>query len=168
MPDAIVDARGAPVAGTHVAPSVSSGSLAVDFHVSLFLLARAIMAQESGPGPRWLVLTTGVFNVTGDEKREPERALIAGTLDWIACQSIGASAELCEIAGAASEEEVADCAIERLRTAGARGTSRRCSFRGRHRWVQTFEEIEPIRGDLAPEFGRAGGVYGLTGWPSPT
>jgi amino acid adenylation domain-containing protein len=143
----------------------SPGSVASHAHSSLLRLARAL-ARSASHRIRWYVVAKGLFNITGEELRDPEHALLAGAVGWLSSQALSAHTELCEIDKDAGDAEVADGVLERLTALAEHRASGCYSRRGRHRWSQSLEDVSGWCGAGVP-FGEPNAVYLVTGNASP-
>jgi len=125
---------------------------------SLLALAQAL-GGRAAPGPvRIEVLSTGVQPVTGDERIEPEKALVLGLVKVVpqeipnvACRSIDI-----DLPRARTAQLAAD--LVAALTDPPPPSDFAVAWRGAHRWVQGFEAVK-----LAPARLRPGGVWLITG-----
>ncbi len=127
---------------------------------SLLHLAHAL-GRVSEPSPlRIGVVTAGLFEVTGDEPLEPDRATLLGPcqvlpeeLPWVECRLIDVTSPAADD-GSPAERLIAELA--------GRDQAERVAYRGCHRWVSTLEPV----GNAMPEGPsrlREEGVYLITG-----
>jgi acyl transferase domain-containing protein len=105
-----------------------------------------------------LLLTSGVFSVTGLEDIVPERAAILGPATVIPAEAENLRCRCIDVDLAQPEEAFESLIGELTSTAGERAVA----LRGGRRWVEGFARLAPApagRGDLL----RRGGVYLITG-----
>ena len=167
MPDTVVHAIGTVETTSCTSTSDPAKSVHAEPHSSLLLLARALDRHAGVGGIRWHVLAKRLFNVTGDELRDPERAMLGGAVEWISREPRCAHAEVCEVDADADDVEVAGRVLERLSARPEAQACGRHSLRGRHRWSLSLEDISAFNAAPGVAFGKPGGVYLLTGTPSP-
>ena len=131
---------------------------------SLLFLAQALYDQGVSQTLRLMAVTNEMQGVIGDEVLHPERAVVLGPCRVIDQEYAHFSCSSVDIVlpepGTPAWEKV----LEQLSGEIRHGTSDRVvAFRGRHRWVQSYE---PVRiegmGSPSPRL-RSGGVYLITG-----
>ncbi|WP_457651370.1 beta-ketoacyl synthase N-terminal-like domain-containing protein [Rhodocaloribacter sp.] len=124
-------------------------------------LAHALAALERIPPMHLTVVTTGLFDVTGDEDGlHPEKALVLGPVRTFPKEFPGIAARCVDLE--ASEGFGVAEADRVIAEATADGAAEGVAYRGRHRWVETYE---PLRLDAPTEMPRLRerGVYLITG-----
>ncbi|MGA9994163.1 MAG: beta-ketoacyl synthase N-terminal-like domain-containing protein [Pyrinomonadaceae bacterium] len=136
---------------------------------SLLFLAQAVGESMLNDALDIAVVTSNLQEVTGEEALMPEKATMLGLCKVIPqeypqinCRSIDIRLPALE----AEQEALADNLIAELDGRERGGAS--VAYRGRHRWVQTFEPIklvETLRDSSGTNRLREGGVYLLTGGP---
>jgi non-ribosomal peptide synthase protein (TIGR01720 family) len=131
---------------------------------SLLFLAQALGKQEVTDALQILVVTNNVQEVNGDERLWPEKATVLGTCKVIpqeypniTCRSIDV---VIPEPGTSQENQLIDQLIAELTLEPSENV---VAYRGKHRWVQTFELAqleEPAEGTIPL---REGGVYLIAG-----
>jgi acyl transferase domain-containing protein/acyl carrier protein len=130
---------------------------------SLLFLARALVERHPGLPFQMLIVTSGVQDVTGEEKLRPERATVLGPCRVIpqeypniTCRSVDL---IVPRAGSALEARIATQLIMEL---SERSNVSALAYRGTRRWVQHFEPAR-IEAEAGPSRLREEGVYVVTG-----
>lgn len=111
-----------------------------------------------------LVLTRGLYDVTGDELLRPEWITMLGACVVLPQEYPGLSCRLLDLDQSALQQQFVHGWGERLvAEAGPSGADPVVAYRGRHRWVRTFEplRLDGKGSDLLPF--RQGGVCVITG-----
>ena len=129
---------------------------------SMLFLAQALgETQFQGPLDL-LVVTSGIHAVNGDEKLDPERALILGPVKVIPREYPNITCRSVDIDGVpAGEREQRQLAENLLCEAGMPRAWRPVAYRRNYRWEQTFEPAHlPERAAISV---RQNGVYLITG-----
>ncbi len=126
-----------------------------------FSLLHLTRALEHAPRPSRLrlgVVAAGLFDITGDEALEPDRATLPGLcqvlpreLPWLECRLVDV------VAG-----EDGSLAPRLLAEIGDGDEAERVAYRGGRRWVGTLEAVGNAL-PAAPSPLREGGVYLITG-----
>lgn len=132
---------------------------------SLLFLAQTFGELSATESLRLGVVSNGVQSVTGEESLWPSKATVLGPCavipeeySRVSCRSI----DVCSPpAGFDSDVRLADQLIAELTL---EAYDKVVAYRGRHRWVQTFEAVRLNKPalDTAPRL-REGGVYLITG-----
>lgn len=135
---------------------------------SVLLLVQALGENLFAHPMNLVVVTDGMQEVTGEETLAPEKALVLGLCKvipqeyaQISCRSIDVVIPEREV----EKEKLANCLVAELTQ---RESEAIVAYRGRHRWVQTFEPIKFARtSDESSGQARLrdGGVYLFTGGP---
>jgi acyl transferase domain-containing protein/acyl carrier protein len=129
---------------------------------SLLWLVQAYGSERLALPQRMVVVSSGVQDITGEERLSPGRATVLAMCTVIPQEHPGTTCRSIDITapppGARPDDELADRLFADV--TGDAG-DRVIGYRHRHRWVQTFE---PFRGgpDGAARL-REGGVYLITG-----
>jgi acyl transferase domain-containing protein len=131
---------------------------------SLVYLAQALGATQATTPVELQVVTSQVFQVTGDETLCPEKATLIGPSLVIGQEYPNVSSRLIDVPlptpGSADEGKLVDHLLAEVES-GARDTV--TAWRGRHRWSRTHEPVRlEAREGRAPRL-RPGGVYLVTG-----
>jgi acyl transferase domain-containing protein len=132
---------------------------------SLLFLAQALGNRNLTAPLRLFVVTSGVQSVSGDEALCPAKATVLGPCrvipqeyPHITCQTVDVVAPDARRADALAEQLLSELAAEPADTAETP-----VAYRGRRRWVQTFEPLR-LGGDGGGATRlREGGVYLITG-----
>ncbi len=147
---------------TEVGPAVFDATQAMGF-TGLLLLAQAL-GRAGSPAPiRLVVVSSGVFRVTGAETLAPERATLAGPCRVIPQEYLHITCQQVDVdmpEAGWRVERLADRLVAELESAAADLT---VAWRGDDRWVHEYLSV-PLQG--APErrpLLREGGVYLITG-----
>ncbi|NEQ21461.1 MAG: SDR family NAD(P)-dependent oxidoreductase, partial [Microcoleus sp. SIO2G3] len=129
---------------------------------SLLFLAQALGKQEIANPLEILVVTNNIQDVYGDERLCPEKATVLGMCKVIGqeypniiCRSIDV-----EIPKSGTETQLINQLLGEFTLGVAENV---VAYRGKHRWVQTFEpvQIDEVSKEKIPL--REGGVYLITG-----
>ena len=131
---------------------------------SLLFLAQALGNQHMWDPLQIIIVTNNAQEVTGDERLCPEKAMVLGPCKVIpqeysniACRSIDIAVPP---SGSCEEHALIDQVLVEL---SAETSDTVVAYRGKHRWVQVFEQVklaEPIAGTTRL---RERGVYLITG-----
>jgi acyl transferase domain-containing protein/acyl carrier protein len=131
---------------------------------SLMYLAQALGAVQATTPVELQVLTSQVFQVTGDETLCPEKATLLGPCLVIGQEYPNVKCRLIDVPlptpGSAEEGRLVGHLLAEVES-GARDTV--TAWRGRHRWTRTHEPVRlEAREGRSPRL-RPGGVYLITG-----
>jgi non-ribosomal peptide synthase protein (TIGR01720 family) len=142
---------------------IVGGYQALGFY-SLLFLAQALGNQHMWDPLQIVIVTNNAQEVTGDERLCPEKAMVSGPCKVIPQEYSNITCRSIDIAlaapGSCEERALIDQVMVEL-TAETSDTV--VAFRGKHRWVQIFEQVklgEPIAGATRL---RERGVYLITG-----
>ena len=131
---------------------------------SLLFLAQALGNRRVSDPLRLVAVTSGVQSVTDEESLSPTKATALGVCRVVPqefpnvfCQSIDVAAP----AGAASRAEALGGQL--FDELAAEGTDTLVAYRGRRRWVQTYDHVRPEGVGGGRSLLREGGVYLITG-----
>ncbi len=131
---------------------------------SLLFLAQGLGKQEITNDLQILVVTNNVQEVNGDEKLCPEKATVMGICKVIPQEYPNITCRNIDVvipeSGTRQENQLIDQLLAELTQTASENM---VAYRGKHRWVQTFELIhleEPDEGTISI---REGGVYLIVG-----
>lgn len=131
---------------------------------SLLFLTQALAKQNITDPLKLMVVTSNVHEVTGDEKLSPQKATVLGPCKVIPQEYPNITCCCFDViipeSGNLPSQKLIDRLIAELT---AKPTDLVVAYRGKHRWIQTFD---PVRLDAAIEGKiklRQGGVYLITG-----
>lgn len=131
---------------------------------SLLFLAQALGKQEVTDSVQILVVTNNVQEVNGDEKLCPEKAPVMGICKVIPQEYPNITCRNIDLvipeSGTRQKNQLIDQLLAELTQTASENI---VAYRGKHRWVQTFEPIqleEPDEGTIPI---REEGVYLITG-----
>ncbi|MET0646490.1 MAG: SDR family oxidoreductase [Pyrinomonadaceae bacterium] len=134
---------------------------------SLIFLTQALTENSEGPRPRLTVVTNHAQEVGDGDVLRPEKATVMAACRVIPQEHPGIFCHTIDVsvppAGSDRRERLAAQLTSEL-TADAGATT--TAYRGRHRWVQTFEPFEPLESgppEESPTRLRERGVYVITG-----
>ncbi|HEY0730187.1 MAG TPA: SDR family NAD(P)-dependent oxidoreductase, partial [Pyrinomonadaceae bacterium] len=120
---------------------------------SLLFLTQALAGRSLANSLEFVVVTDSVQEVSGDESLQPERATVLG-----ACKVIPQEYPeiTCRSIDITRDTRIVDQLVDELN-----GSERVVAYRGRHRWIQSFEPVRIEKG--AQSLLSDGGVYLITG-----
>ncbi len=125
---------------------------------SLIALAQAWARHGQGAPLRIVIATTGLWDVTGEEAVRPAIATLIGAARVIAQEHPNISCRIVDVTGHPNSS-VAEALVQEALADTAEWA---VAYRGRYRWVQSFEPVQ-----VSPEMGRnrlrERGVYLITG-----
>jgi len=124
---------------------------------SLIFLTQALAEQSLKNALQLVVVTDSVHEVTGSESLRPEQATILGACKVIPQEH---SEITCRNVDVVVSGEPGKLVEQLLHELTENGSDRVVAYRGRHRWVQTFE---PLRVEKTQSRLKEGGVYLITG-----
>jgi non-ribosomal peptide synthase protein (TIGR01720 family) len=131
---------------------------------SLLFLAQALGKQEVTNDLQILVVTNNVQEVNGDEKLCPEKAPVMGICKVIPQEYPNITCRNIDVvipeSGTRQENQLIDQLLAELTQTASENM---IAYRGKHRWVQTFEPIQLEEPDERTIPIREGGVYLITG-----
>ena len=148
---------GTPEAAERLAPEELS------FYGLLFL-GQALASHGVTHSLELTVVSTGVQDVTGEERLVPERALLLGPCKVLPQELANVSCRSVDVVAPRGEAEVAALATRLLAEALLGGKeSPRVALRGRHRWLEGFEPLRLARVEGVPPRVEPYGTYLITG-----
>ncbi|HEX8500620.1 MAG TPA: type I polyketide synthase [Pyrinomonadaceae bacterium] len=131
---------------------------------SLLFLAQALGNRGVSDPLRLVAVTSGVQSVTGEESLSPAKATALGVCRVapheypnLFCQSIDVAAP------AGAESRAAALGRQLFDELVAEGADTLVAYRGRRRWVQTYDPVRPEGVGAGGSLLREGGVYLITG-----
>ncbi|MBW4678260.1 MAG: SDR family NAD(P)-dependent oxidoreductase [Desmonostoc geniculatum HA4340-LM1] len=131
---------------------------------SLLFLAQALGKQELINDLQILVVTNNVQEVNGDEKLCPEKATVMGISKVIPQEYPNITCRNIDIVipelGTSEESQLTDQLLVELNQTASENM---VAYRGKHRWVQTFESIQLDEPDRETIPIREEGVYLIVG-----
>lgn len=130
---------------------------------SLIYLAQVLGEHSLTDDVQIEVVTNHMLEVTGDESLLPEKATVLGPCTVIPQEYASIKCRVVDISLPAPASEAEERLAENLIAEFAALPSETViAYRGRHRWVQTFEPLRVVEDQLPPRL-REHGVYLLTG-----
>lgn len=141
--------------------SLDPGEMYRGFY-SLLFLAQALSAVKLIEPLKLVLVTNNLHQVTGDEQPVPERAMALGPMKVIPQEHTHIRCQSIDLASPAEHDEAA---VEYMLGELFSGAGDHVvAYRGRHRWVQTFERVPPPTSRTAAAVPlRPGGVYVIVG-----
>jgi non-ribosomal peptide synthase protein (TIGR01720 family) len=131
---------------------------------SLISLAQALGEQEITCPLQILVVTNNVHEVNGDERLCPEKATVLGTCKSIPQEYPNITCRCIDVVipelGTSQENQIIDRLIAELTFEQSENV---VAYRGKHRWVQTFEPVQLSEVSEGTIPLRKKGVYLITG-----
>jgi acyl transferase domain-containing protein len=131
---------------------------------SLILLTQALSDQSLTDSLQFVVVTESVHEVTGAESLRPELSTILGACKVIPQEYPEITCRSIDVVVSATQDAVPTRLIEQLIDEITENVSDRVvAYRGRHRWVQSFEPVRVEKGMGAVTRLRESGVYLIVG-----
>ncbi len=127
---------------------------------SLLFLTQALADQSLTDSLELVVVTDSVQEVNGDESLRPERATVLGACKVIPQEYPEITCRSIDVTRNAAVTQLIDQLNDELTE---NGSERVVAYRGRHRWVQSFEPVRLEKGMGAQSLLNEGGVYLITG-----
>ncbi|HID99164.1 MAG TPA: SDR family NAD(P)-dependent oxidoreductase [Thiotrichaceae bacterium] len=132
---------------------------------SLLFLAQALGKQNVTENIQIAVVSNNMQEVIGEEVLYPEKATILGPVKVIGQEYPNLNCRSIDMVITPSETGIKPKLIEQLLTElSSKASDRVIAYRGKHRWIQTFEPIrldKPVEG--TQPLLRKGGLYLITG-----
>jgi acyl transferase domain-containing protein/acyl carrier protein len=132
---------------------------------SLLYLAQALAHQGDSMPRSLIVVTTGMYDVTGDEALQPQKATMLGPLKiipqempYLTCRHVDFVLPQTERAAARLQEQL----WQEFVWAREMVEETAVAYRGHHRWIQTVQALS-LPPEPAPNRLRRQGVYLITG-----
>jgi acyl transferase domain-containing protein len=131
---------------------------------SLILLTQVVLDQSLTNSLQLVVVTDSVHEVIGSESLRPEQSTILGACKVIPQEHPEITCRSIDVEMSRSNGAMTAQLIEQLLDEINENVSDRVvAYRGRHRWVQSFEAVRVEQGMGARSRLREGGVYLITG-----
>lgn len=131
---------------------------------SLILLTQSLSDQSLTSSLQLVVVTNSVHEVTGDESLRPEQSTILGAVKVIPQEYPEITCRSVDVVVSHTQDSVPARLIEQILDEVNENVSDRVvAYRGRHRWVQSFEAVRVEKGMGAHSRLKEGGVYLITG-----
>ena len=132
---------------------------------SLLFLAQALEKHEISNPVDLLVVTSNIHDVTGDEELFPEQVTVLGPCKVIPQEYPNITCRTVDIvipptSKTAPEEKLTDQIFAEF-IAKSHGLC--IAYRGKHRWIQTFEAVRLEEANIEKTRLREGGVYLISG-----
>ena len=128
---------------------------------SLLFLTQALSEHSLTNSLQFVVVTDNVQEVSGDESLRPDRATVLGTCKVIPQEYPEITCRSIDVIVPRTTDVVTSRIVDQLVDELTGNVADRVvAYRGRHRWVQSFE---PVRLEKAPSRLSEGGVYLITG-----
>jgi amino acid adenylation domain-containing protein/FkbM family methyltransferase len=139
------------------------GQLGHGFY-SLLYLTQALARQRFAHPVRLEVVTGGAQRVSGEEATSPAQAATLGLVRVIPQEYPNLTCRNIDLVRPAPESPQEQRQIENLlRELSSGPDDSVVAYRGRDRWVQTYEAVRPTTGEGRPPRLREGGVYLIVG-----
>jgi len=127
---------------------------------SLIYLAQALAKENISSPLQLTVFTTNLYDVIGQEILQPEKATIIGPCKVIPQEYPNIICRIVDLDGTLAEDELASSVFAEL---AVDATDMIVAYRGRHRWIQTYEP-HPVTSEKRMQTRlREHGVYFITG-----
>ncbi|HXQ73493.1 MAG TPA: SDR family NAD(P)-dependent oxidoreductase, partial [Pyrinomonadaceae bacterium] len=124
---------------------------------SLLFLTQALADRSLASSLELVVVTDSLQEVTGDESLRPEQATVLGACKVIPQEHPEIS---CRSIDVTRNTQLVDQLVDELTESSGEPV---VAYRGRHRWVQSFEPVRLEKGIGAQSLLEDGGVYLITG-----
>ena len=130
---------------------------------SLLFLTQALAEQSLTNSLEFVVVTDSVQEVNGEESLRPDQATVLGACKVIpqeypeiTCRTIDVVSHIRNAVPTQLIDQLLDELTEKV-------SERVVAYRGRHRWIQSFEPVRLEKGSGAQSLLSDGGVYLITG-----
>lgn len=131
---------------------------------SLLFLAQALGRQNISDTLKLTVVTSNIYDVTGEDNLSPEKSTLLGACKVIPLEYAKINCSTIDIVIPSSKNPPSPKLIDFLTTEiTSPTTDDAVAYRGHHRWVQTFEPVRLDRDIASKPQVKAGGVYLITG-----
>jgi amino acid adenylation domain-containing protein len=152
-------------ANDHAMPALARAEHALDVgFYSLLFLAQALGRQQVSGAIRIVVISNGLQEVTGEERLHPEKAILLGSIQTIPHEYPNIHCRSIDVILPPPEVDVAQKLLGSLLAEITVASSEPIvTYRGNHRWVQTFEPVRLAQPEGPAPGLREGGVYMITG-----
>lgn len=127
---------------------------------SLLFLTQALADRSLANSLELVVVTDSVQEVSGDESLRPERSTVLGICKVIPQEYPEITCRTIDVTRDTALARIVDQLVDELTE---NRLERVVAYRGRHRWVQSFEPVRLEQGTGAQSLLDDGGVYLITG-----
>lgn len=127
---------------------------------SLLFLTQALADRSLTNSLELVVVTDSVQEVSGDESLRPERSTVLGACKVIPQEYPGMTCRSIDVTCNTALTRIVDQLADEL---SENGLERVVAYRGRHRWIQSFEPVRLEKGTGSQSLLADGGVYLITG-----
>ena len=127
---------------------------------SLLFLTQALADRSLANSLELVVVTNSVQEVSGDESLRPERSTVLGACKVIPQEYPEMTCRSVDVIRDTAITRIVDQLVDELTE---NGLERVVAYRGRHRWIQSFEPVRIEKGSGAQSLLDDGGVYLITG-----
>jgi acyl transferase domain-containing protein/acyl carrier protein len=127
---------------------------------SLLFLTQALADRSLTNALELVVVTDSVQEVSGDESLRPERSTVLGACKVIPQEYPEMTCRSIDVTRDTALTRIVDQLADELTE---KGLERVVAYRGRHRWVQSFEPVRLEKGTGSQSLLDDGGVYLITG-----
>ncbi len=148
--------------GAQALPEASGDPLTVGFR-SLLFLYQALAARASEKKISIGVAVSGMYEVVGDEPLCPERALLTGLVRVIPQESPDMDCRIMDFTAPGTPASKEALVANLVNEMGDGETGGITAYRGKFRWVETFEPMKAGASSGAVSLLRDRGVYLITG-----
>ncbi|HSE15898.1 MAG TPA: beta-ketoacyl synthase N-terminal-like domain-containing protein [Pyrinomonadaceae bacterium] len=140
-------------------------SLSDDSFWSLLFVAQALGAYDFGGPISIEIVSNDMQSVTGDEKLRPEKATLLGPCRVIPQEYANLTCRSVDVVNGGERDSLVDRLLAEFSAPREQAI---CAYRGRQRWVQTFDEIHLDQKTSHESLLRGDGVYLITSAESRT
>jgi len=130
---------------------------------SLLFLAQAIGTQNVTDHIQIAVVSNHIQAVTGEEELHPEKATVLGPVKVIGQEYPNLTCRSIDVVIPHSDTRIGPTVDRLLHELTTKSSDKVIAYRGKHRWVQTFEPVRLEHSDQAKPRLKVGGVYLITG-----
>ncbi|AFY44051.1 type I polyketide synthase [Nostoc sp. PCC 7107] len=131
---------------------------------SLLFLAQAIGKQDIWDSLKLMVVTSNLYDVTGEENLCPHKATVLGPCKVIPKEYRHINCSLVDLIIPAAQTPLSAKNLDKLiAELTLEQTNEIVAYRGSHRWVQTFDVVPLEDSGVSKNKLRKGGIYLITG-----
>lgn len=130
---------------------------------SLVLLARGVSKQSFSEPVRLVVVSRGVQEVTGDDPLRPHRSMLMAACKVIPQECPSLMVQHLDLDGSSESSATAEWTRRFLTELCTDQKDAMVAWRGRQRWVQTYDPLSLPSAEEGPAAFRDKGVYWITG-----